>query len=53
MEDSGSLWLDHEPSVQEVIDEFHKFNMDEYREVVFCGFGEPTQRLDVLLEVAK
>jgi len=26
--------------------------MDEYNEVVFCGFGEPTERLDVLIEAA-
>lgn len=49
---SGRLWLEREPSAQEVIDEFKKFNMDEYDEVVFCGFGEPTESFDVLKEVA-
>lgn len=53
MEDSGSLWLEHTPTAEEVIAEFAKFNMDDYKEVVFCGFGEPTEALDVLLEVAK
>ena len=53
MDDSGSLWLEHEPSYEEVINEFSKFNMDEYEEVVFCGFGEPTERIDVLLQVAE
>ena len=52
MEDSGVLWLEREPDVQEVIDDFANFNMDEYDEVVFCGFGEPTERIDTLLEVA-
>ena len=27
--------------------------MDKYDEVVFCGYGEPTERLDVLLEIAE
>lgn len=53
MEQSNSLWLEHEPTVEEVKAEFQKFDMNQYKEVVFCGFGEPTERLDVLLEVAK
>lgn len=53
MEQSNSLWLEHEPTVEEVKEEFQKFDMNQYEEVVFCGFGEPTERLDVLLEVAK
>lgn len=53
METSDSLWLLHEPSVEEVIAEFQKFNLDEFDEVVFCGFGEPTEAFDVLLPVAK
>lgn len=52
MEGSGSLWLEREPSVDEVKAEFDKFDMSKYEEVVFCGFGEPTERLDDLLEVA-
>lgn len=52
MGESGSLWLDSEPTVEEVIAEFDRFHMEEYREVVFCGFGEPTERFDVLKEVA-
>ncbi len=52
MEDSGVLWLEKEPTADEVIADFANFNMDDYDEVVFCGFGEPTERIDVLLEVA-
>ncbi len=52
MNDSGSLWLEREPSVEEIKSEFDKFDMNKYKEVVFCGFGEPTERLDVLLEIA-
>lgn len=50
--ESDRLWLEREPSLQEVCDEFNKFNMDEYNEVVFCGFGEPTERFDDLINVA-
>ena len=53
MDDSGSLWLEREPSVEEIINEFKKFDMSKYAEVVFCGFGEPTERIDVIVEVAK
>lgn len=50
--ESDSLWLDHEPSYEEVVDAFHQRNMDEYDEVVFCGFGEPTEAFDLLVKVA-
>lgn len=50
--ESGSLWLEREPSAGEIKAEFSKFHLDDYDEVVFCGFGEPTEALDVLLEVA-
>ncbi|MBR3438923.1 MAG: TIGR04100 family radical SAM protein [Clostridia bacterium] len=51
--ESDSLWLEHEPSYEEVIDALGKQNMDDYNEVVFCGFGEPTERFDLLIKVAK
>lgn len=53
MENSGVLWLEREPSVQEIIDDFNNFDVDKYNEIVFCGFGEPTERIDVVLEVAR
>jgi radical SAM enzyme (TIGR04100 family) len=53
MEDSGPLWLEHTPTLEEVLSEFEHFDMDKYREVVFCGFGEPTEAFEVLLAVAK
>ncbi len=46
-----NLRLEGEPSVEEVEDAVG--DVSPYREAVFCGFGEPTIRLDVLLEVAK
>lgn len=53
MEGSGSLWLEREPTVEEVKDEFSKFDIDKYGEIVFCGFGEPTERLDDILEICR
>ena len=46
-----NLRLDREPSYQEVIGSLN--HLEKYKEVVFCGYGEPTIRLDLLKEVAK
>lgn len=51
--ESHSLWLEREPTAQEVEAAFEKLNLSEFQEIVFCGFGEPTCALDVLLEVAR
>lgn len=50
---SDSLWLEREPTVKEVCDSIDTWDLNKYNEVVFCGYGEPTERLDDLLEVAK
>jgi len=49
---SEPLWLDREPTVEEVCKSIDGWNLSEYSEVVFCGYGEPTERLDDLLKVA-
>lgn len=49
---SDSLWLEREPSVEEVCESLDAWNLEEYEEVVFCGYGEPTERLGDLLEAA-
>ena len=48
---SDSLWLEREPTADEVCESIEK-NLGTCRELVFCGYGEPTERLDTLLEVA-
>ena len=45
------LKLDNEPTVEELIGSYT--DPSTYDEVVFCGFGEPTERLDVLKSVAE
>jgi TatD family-associated radical SAM protein len=46
---ADDLWLDHEPTRQEALDDLLARDFSQYRELVFCGFGEPTYRLDDLL----
>ena len=50
---SDSLWLDREPTVDEIIASIESRNLDDFTELVFCGYGEPTERLDDLLSVAR
>ncbi len=50
--DDRSLWLEHEPSYEEIVEDFKNYDMTQFNEVVFCGYGEPTERLDMLLKVA-
>ncbi len=45
------LWLKSEPTAQQVIDQMG--DVRQYSEVVFCGFGEPTMKLEELKEIAK
>ncbi len=52
MEDSGPLWLEKEPTTEEVIAAFADWREEDFDEIVFCGFGEPTVRLYDLLAVA-
>lgn len=50
---SNSLWLEREPTSQEVIEAVEAIYFQECDSFVFCGFGEPTCRFDTLIEVAK
>ena len=44
-----SLWLEREPTRQEALGSFLSRDIPSYREIVFCGYGEPTYRLNDLL----
>jgi radical SAM enzyme (TIGR04100 family) len=50
---SDSLWLEREPTACEVKVEFDKFPPESYDELVFCGYGEPFERLDDMVDIAK
>ena len=49
---ADSLWLEREPTVKEICDSIDAWDLTKYDELVFCGYGEPTERLDDLLAVA-
>ena len=51
--ESDTLWLLREPTAEEVNEEFKKWDVDSFDEIVFCGFGEPTEAFDVLKKVAE
>jgi cyclic pyranopterin phosphate synthase len=49
-----NLKLEKEPTIEEVIEELRKFiNRKNWSEIVFCGFGEPLERLNLILEVTR
>lgn len=50
---SDSLWLEHDPDIDEIKAEIDKRELSIYSEIVFCGYGEPTCRLNALLESAQ
>lgn len=45
------LTIYHRPTAEEIIDSID--DPARYDEVVFCGYGEPTLRLNLLLQVAR
>jgi TatD family-associated radical SAM protein len=49
--DAHSLWLEREPTREEIWDAIRASNLNAYTELVFCGYGEPTERLPALLWV--
>ena len=53
MAEQSSLWLKEEPSVPEVKSLLDELPWDMVSEIVFCGFGEPTCRIDAVVELLK
>jgi len=53
MGSAKSLWLKDEPSAGQIISRLGSVRLEQYEEVVFCGFGEPFCALDNLLEVCR
>ena len=49
-----NLKLEREPTSIEAIEELRKvINRKNWTEVVFCGFGEPLERLNLILDVTR
>lgn len=49
----GELWLDTEPEKEQILDSILSRDLTKYTELVFCGYGEPTLRLDDILFVSE
>ena len=49
--EADSLWLEREPTREEIWADIQKRDLSQYKELVFCGYGEPTYRLDDILWV--
>lgn len=50
---SGSeLWLLKEPTYQELVDDLSLYDLKKYKEIVFCGFGEPLCNLSMISQIA-
>ena len=50
--DADSLRLDKEPTVEQTMESLDRYVPGSYDEVVFCGYGEPTERFDDIVKVA-
>ena len=53
MAQESSLWIERDPSVEEIIAELDRLPWEYVSEVVCCGFGEPLIRLDTVLAVLR
>lgn len=49
---SDPLWLEHQPTAEEVIENLKHRDLDSYKQIIFCGYGEPTCELEILKTVA-
>ena len=49
----ATLALEKEPTLEEILTEVMSQNLNKYKEIVFCGYGEPSCRLYDMLEVCK
>lgn len=46
---ADDLWLEHEPTREEALENLLSRELSKYRNLVFCGFGEPMYRTDDIL----
>lgn len=50
---ADNLWLEHNPDFEEVKNAIDNFDFTGYNEVIFCGYGEPTNAFDLLIKVTQ
>ena len=46
-----NLWLEREPTRDEILTDILSRDLNKYKELVFCGYGEPTFRWDDIAAV--
>ena len=51
--DAENLWLDAEPTVEQIKRALDERDLSQFDEVVFCGFGEPFCRADEVEELSR
>lgn len=51
--DKIDLWLEHEPTAEEIKNALIEKNYKSYNEIIFCGYGEPLMRFDTVIETCK
>ena len=50
---ASELWGDHEPDFSMLQNAILRHgNLEEFQEFIWCGYGEPTFRLDLIMEAA-
>ncbi|MGM9551806.1 MAG: TatD family nuclease-associated radical SAM protein [Clostridia bacterium] len=47
------LWIDKEPTVDEMVEDIKAKGVEKYKELVLCGYGEPTERFFDMIEVVR
>lgn len=51
--EAEKLWFDTEPTIDEIKSAIDAFDFTQVENAVFCGYGEPTNAYDNLVEAAK
>jgi len=47
------LWLTRDPTAKEIIEDIFLRDLKKYKQIVFCGFGEPLENIEEVLAVCK
>ena len=50
---SDSLWLVREPTLEEALESVFSHDLTKYPELIFCGYGEPSYRLNDAVIIAR
>ena len=51
--DAKRLWFDTEPTIEQIKAAVDAYDFTDVTEAVFCGYGEPTCRLEELIQTAQ